>query len=366
MASLMHYEPTLAPRAQLAARMFHEPALAPRAIPSSRELHEVWEANFDKEFASLLGAVFRAGGPEATLALDMEFPGFPCADPQNSGHAEHHQALCRNIDQLWPIQLGVAVVGSDGVHRGVWTFNLHFDAGVDAHTEESLAFLRRAGVDFPRHKTEGIDALELGRRLASSSLVGGRAPCWLTFCGSYDWGYLLKLLTLGRPLPGDPSTFENVLSVYCPRRRELRDFLPKGSLEMLGRRHGVKRWGVAHTAGSDALLTLELFMLLGGAKTEHVAALGSEAFFGKQGIWPEMGWGEDLEEWNTGDYNQWNPGDVFGHGDMGIHIAAEQWENSNWIPQSQTHNDWFSSSMAPSSSLWYQSAGYPQPYFASL
>jgi hypothetical protein len=267
MASLMQYDPALAPYAQPArqTRFQHDFAYAPRVVPHSREIHEVWEFNFDQEFDALLAAVARAGGPKAILALDMEFPGFPCEDPRFSTVAIHYQALCRNIDQLWPIQLGVAVVGTDGIHRGVWTFNMRFDAEVDAHTEESLKFLRSAGLDFPRHRTEGVDALELGRRLGSSNLVGphGRTPYWLTFNGSYDWGYLLKLVTLGRPLPGNLSTFDKVLSVYCPRRRELRDLLPSGSLEVLGRRYGVKRWGSAHTAGRDALLTLVLFMLLG-------------------------------------------------------------------------------------------------------
>merc|ERR1719162_2658755 len=129
-------------------------------------------------------------------------------------------------------------------------------------------------MDFYRHRTEGISALAIGQRLANSRLVGALAPSWLTFSGSYDWAYLLKLVTLGRALPSQPSTFEKVLSVYCPKRLELRDLLPTGSLEVLGSKHGVKRWGKPHTAGSDALLTLELFVLLVGLKFGAEAELG--------------------------------------------------------------------------------------------
>jgi len=371
MVSLMQHEPALSPSAQMDKVMRCD-------VPIARELHEVWEANFEEEFAALLAAYSFAGGPDAILALDMEFPGFPLADPQFSAHAAHHQALCHNVDQLWPIQLGVAVIGgSDGVHRGVWTFNLRFDAGVDGHTQEALDFLERAGLDFPRHRKEGINALELGQRLKNSNLVGahGRAPCWLTFSGSYDWGYLLKLLTSGRPLPGLASTFDKVLSVYCPRRRELRDLLPNGSLEALGRRHGVKRWGAAHTAGSDALLTLELFMLLGGAKRTSVASAKSDgpALFDTRGLYVEPGWGDNTEEWRDGD-QWWGAGDTFGLSESGLQVASAGWENSNWMPPAQAYNHWFSQSMGPSSPPWYSpqysspspAHGYSMPYFASL
>jgi len=316
----------------------------------SRELHEVWMGNLNEEFNSLLAAVSRAGGPEAILALDMEFPGFPCEDPRFSSPEVHYQALRCNIDQLWPIQLGIAVASAKGVNHGVWTFNIRFDADVDAHTEESMAFLRAAGIDFPRHRTEGIDALALGRRLVNSSLVGphGCAPCWLTFSGSYDWGYLLKLVTLGRVLPKLPGTFDKVISAYCPKRRELRDLLPNGSLEALGRKHGVKRWGCAHTAGSDALLTLELYMLLGGPElqpdlTSKFGEVQEREQWGEQ--WAEMDW-QNVEQWYPNGADQWYPGD-----NSGMQAA---WENSTWTPPVQANNDWFSPSVAPARTGSYQ------------
>jgi hypothetical protein len=53
--------------------------------------------------------------------------------------------------------------------------------------------------------------------------------------------------------------FEVLLEETCAGRHELRDRLPFGSLSTLARSHGVIRHGQAHTAGSDALVTLELF-----------------------------------------------------------------------------------------------------------
>jgi len=155
------------------------------------------------------------------------------------------------------------VAGVDGELRGVWNFNILFDTAVDLHTEASVAFLTDAGVDFPRHAVEGIDLAVFGMRLASSPLVGSHAstPWWVTFAGSYDLGYLLKILT-DSPLPADVGDFDATLAAFCPSRYELRDQFPRGSLESLVKQRGIQRSGVAHTAGSDALATLELFQLV--------------------------------------------------------------------------------------------------------
>lgn len=350
----MCYKPAFAPLAQLTRETQHHSALAPRVVPSSRrDFHDVWQMNFDEEFDKLLEAVSRAGGSEAILAMDMEFPGFLCQDPRFSSDFAHHQALCCNVDQLWPIQLGVAVVGTNGMNRGVWTFNLSFDATVDSHTQESVAFLQIAGMDFARHQTEGIAALAIGQRLADSSLVGVLAPCWLTFSGSYDWAYLLKLVTLGRALPQQPSTFEKVLSVYCPKRQELRDLLPTGSLEVLGRRHGVKRCGKAHTAGSDALLTLELFVLLVGPKfwTERVRRKEEEA-------WDHMMW-NNMNDWYSGtDDAQWYSSGSEGLDDVSAQVPLTPWESSSWITPSETNDDWYSGSLLPEKLATPYNAGF--------
>jgi len=236
-----------------------------QADEGSRQVREVWAWNFEEEFAALMMAVNNPsiGGSGAFVALDTEFPGFVSQTDISQAPAECYQALRENVDQLWPIQIGVAVASCDsGSVHGVWSFNLLFDAAVDLHSKSSVAFLRAAGIDFARHRAEGIHASDMGRRLAASMLVGPHenAPCWLTFSGMYDLGYLLKILTSGRPLPSEPDGFDNVVSMYCPRRCDLRSYLPSGSLESLGKKHGVKRHGSAHTAGSDALLTLELFL----------------------------------------------------------------------------------------------------------
>eukprot|EP00928_Gymnodinium_smaydae_P062767 TRINITY_DN46555_c0_g1_i1.p1 TRINITY_DN46555_c0_g1~~TRINITY_DN46555_c0_g1_i1.p1 ORF type:complete len:507 (-),score=83.80 TRINITY_DN46555_c0_g1_i1:104-1450(-) len=229
-----------------------------------RRVREVWAWNLETEFEAFVAAASGDGSNGAMLALDMEFPGFIRQEPRSGAPGLRYQALRENVDRLRPIQLGAAVSSVEGELRGVWNFNLKFDVDTDLHTEKAVAFLRAAGLDFPRHASEGIEASALGELLAGSRLVGQqkRSPWWVTFSGSYDLGYLLKMLTSNRPLPRDEEAFESILSAFCPKREELREHFPYGSLDRLAQRHGVARYGMAHTAGSDALLTLELFIRL--------------------------------------------------------------------------------------------------------
>jgi len=241
-----------------------------------RSVREVWAWNLDAEFEALLGAVCGEAG--TILAFDTEFPGFLREEPASVSRAVQYQALRENVDLLQPIQLGLAVSSPSGILRGIWSFNILFDIAVDLHTEASVIFLTAAGIDFPRHAIEGIDATVLGMKLGSSLLVGCHAssPWWVTFSGSYDLGYLLKLLT-GGPLPCELSAFDAALAAFCPRRHEIRDQLPHGSLESLVKQRGIQRSGVAHTAGSDALATLELFQFAVSLEDRAAANDGTAA-----------------------------------------------------------------------------------------
>lgn len=287
----------------------------------SCEVHDVWAWNLDVEFAALLGAAtadFGFGGG-VILAFDVEFPGFLRQHPYTETRAAvRYQVLRKNVDDLQPIQLGVALASQDGELRGVWSFNLRFNVDVDLHTPKAVAFLRAAGIDFPRHAAEGIDAGELGELLAQSELVGNgpRAPCWVTFAGSYDFGYLMKLLTR-KNLPQNHGGFDHTLAEFCPRRHELRDELPHGSLDSLARKHGLQRRGLAHTAGSDALLTLELFLAVVGAKFELAQQHGG----GGGGWWGSNTTTHGMEEnWDV--HNMWYQG--------GSTWPQQGWETDRW------------------------------------
>jgi len=237
------------------------------ATPASavRAVREVWAWNLHQEFLALL-SVLQAAGPGTIAALDTEFPGVLQEGAWKKARNVQYKAMKDSVDLLNPIQLGLALASANGRILGAWTFNLLFDLRYDLHTDASVNFLSAAGIDFPRHACEGIDSKVLGAMLSSSPLVStardATPPAWLTFSGSYDLGYLLKLLS-PPPLPRDHDEFDAALARLCPQCYELRDWLPFGSLQALATEHGVARHGTAHTAGSDALVTLELFLRVG-------------------------------------------------------------------------------------------------------
>lgn len=212
------------------------------------------------EFFAFLETL-RAAGLGALVALDTEFPGCVRDGPWMASREEQYNALRCNVDLLRPIQVGLAVATEDGMVLGAWSFNLHFDLAKDLHTDSAVAFLRAAGLDFARHAAEGIDSALLGQLLAASPFMGNirYPPAWITFSGFCDLGYLMKLLT-SAPLPRSIADFDKMLESFCPRRHELRTWLPHGSLASLLHERKIVRYDTAHNAASDALATLELFL----------------------------------------------------------------------------------------------------------
>ncbi|CAE7542860.1 caf1 [Symbiodinium natans] len=256
-----------------------------------RQIFDVWSWNFDAEFGQLL-----------------EFPGFLREEKQTAKRSARYAALRQNCDNLRPIQLGISVAHPDGALCGTWCFNLSFDVYTDLYTEASVAFLTAAGLDFPRHAAEGIDPAKIGRKLRASPLVGqqGCTHRWVTFQGWYDFGYMLRLLT-HRRLPSDFAAFEELRASFFPDRYELRDELPRGSLDSLLRDFGVERYGTPHTAGSDALATLELFFEVtregpkrflsaasGGSSEASTAASASYMLEQGYGYNQSSGWNEEV------------------------------------------------------------------------
>jgi DNA polymerase III epsilon subunit-like protein len=101
----------------------------------------------------------------------------------------------------------------------------------------------------------------------------------VTFSGFYDLGYLMKLLTGGQPLPRTVDAFDEALTSCFPKRCELKAVLPPyGSLSSWAEHYNLPRFGAAHSAGSDALVTLRLYMHLFERGTAEAAELlGSES-----------------------------------------------------------------------------------------
>lgn len=303
------------------------------------EIFEVWSWNFDAEFGQLLAAL--GSGDEVVLALDTEFPGFLREEKQNAKPTARYAALRQNCDNLRPIQLGISIADPDGTLRGTWCFNLLFDVNMDLYTEASVAFLEAAGLDFPRHATEGIEPAKIGRKLRASPLVGhnGCRHRWVTFQGSYDFGYMLRLLT-NRRLPANMTYFEELQSNFFPDRYELRDELPRGSLDSLLREWSVERHGTPHTAGSDALATLELFFQVTQEGPKRFRSIAYSEASTTASFHTESGSGNYFQEvGGYGGYNNWTD-DAQAHHEVGQAIQDVPAWNEAFMSNAEMSSTW--------------------------
>ena len=166
-----------------------------------------------------------------------------------------------------------------------WQFNFKFSLDSDMYAQDSTTMLQKAGIDFKQHEKNGIDPFDFGAFLISSGLVLLPDVRWISFHSGYDFGYLMKLM-LCRPLPDDETEFHSLLTIFFPKLFDIKFLLKSAArhqtinndqpltdlaqnvIEKLGTKSGlqdiadvlgVKRIGTAHQAGSDSLVTGEIY-----------------------------------------------------------------------------------------------------------
>lgn len=146
------------------------------------------------------------------------------------------------------------------------------------YSEESVAMLKKAGVDFDKTAELGIDPVQFGSVLITSGLVTDENVTWLSFHSGYDFGYLVKIM-LPKAMPDGENEYLDLVRLWFPRiydikylfrhaqRQANRGILnphatnvinalgQKSGLQDLADELGCQREGRAHTAGSDAWLT---------------------------------------------------------------------------------------------------------------
>ena len=221
----------------------------------------------------------------------------------------HYQCLRCNVDLLKVIQLGISLFDEDGNSPPAnlseipnlaplpnqnslkpcpttWQFNFKFSLSEDMYNDQSITFLQEAGLDLKRFEAEGVSPITFGSRLLTSGLVLDPQVHWISFHSGYDFAYLVKLMNLNQ-LPEDESEYRRLMKIYFPSIYDIKfmiqhisrtmrinadsaeltpdaaaiitSLLNKGGLQNLADELHVRRVGVAHFAGSDALLTGKVF-----------------------------------------------------------------------------------------------------------
>lgn len=262
-------------------------------------IRDVWKHNLAHEMAVLRQLVDKY----PYISMDTEFPGIvarPIGSFSNKADY-HYQTLRCNVDLLKMIQLGITLFNDEGEvppasgtdangqAYGVpapctWQFNFRFSLEGDMYAQESTAMLAKSGIDFAMHEKNGIDPFEFGALLISSGLVLLDDVHWVSFHSGYDFGYLMKIMLCSQ-LPENEEEFHKLLTIFFPSLYDIKYLMKhagrnqavngspltqaaaqiltnlgqKSGLQDIADELGVKRVGIAHQAGSDSLVTGEIY-----------------------------------------------------------------------------------------------------------
>lgn len=123
-----------------------------------------------------------------------------------------------------------------------------------------------AGINFKNFFNYGIDVDQFGELFTTSGLILNENVKWITFHGSYDFAYLVKVLS-NQFLPDDEIPFNELIAIYFPTFYDVRHLIKnatwiKGSLSRIANDLDIKIIGNSHQAGSDSLVTSKVFFKL--------------------------------------------------------------------------------------------------------
>lgn len=83
------------------------------------------------------------------------------------------------------------------------------------YAPESIDLLQGSGLNFKQHEDHGIDIEYFGEMLVSSGLVLLPDVRWISFHSGYDFGYILKTVSLVG-LPVGEDEFFDLLRIWFP------------------------------------------------------------------------------------------------------------------------------------------------------
>ena len=168
------------------------------------------------------------------------------------------------------IQLGLTFYNAKGESSqpiSTWQFNFKFSINNDMFAPDSIQLLVGSGINFVELEKKGISHSHFAEIVTMSGLVLNEDIKWICFHGAYDFAYLIKTLC-ARELPKNEKEFFWLLEKYFPYIYDLKVLLRNvrsikgGGLQKLANYLNVKRIGTTHQAGSDSLLTGDVFFKL--------------------------------------------------------------------------------------------------------
>ncbi|KPI85566.1 putative CCR4 associated factor [Leptomonas seymouri] len=231
------------------------------SLSKSPMIHDVWADNLEEEFALICSLM----NDYPFVSMDTEFPGV-VAKPVGSfktTHEFYYQTLRCNVNLLKIIQLGITLLNERGEvpeHCSTWQFNFRFSLHEDVYAQDSIELLRYGGINFDYFNDYGIEVTHFAELLISSGLMLNPNVRWLAFHAGYDFGYLTKVVC-NKDLPEKEEEFLQTFHALFPSMFDLKYLLRftevshSFGLDFLAESLKLRRFGTAHQAGSDSLLT---------------------------------------------------------------------------------------------------------------
>ena len=107
------------------------------------------------------------------------------------------------------------------------------------YAQESIDLLSKSGIIFQKNLENGIDPSHFAELLTTSGIVLMDNITWISFHSSYDFAYLIKILTC-RDLPNTEAEFVELLRIFFPNVFDIKYLMKscrnlKGGLEEVAR-----------------------------------------------------------------------------------------------------------------------------------
>ena len=231
---------------------------------NSSFIKDVYEDNFEEAFREINSIKKEYN----YIGMDTEFPGV-VSFLKNITKDFYYKNMKNNVNSTKLIQLGITLTNNKGefpekYKYHTWQFNFRFDQEKDKFSQESINLLENNGINFEKLKKNGIKPEDFAQKLLLSGLVLNPNFHWVSYQGSYDFAYLLRILIKDN-LPETEEEFMRTLNLYFPSFYDVRmlvrddENLFYGGLNKLIANLEIERKGINHQAGSDAIATVEAF-----------------------------------------------------------------------------------------------------------